>query len=73
MVRMELENPNEYMRGCALRFVCKLHDAEIVEPLVSAIRPNLEHRHSFVRRNAVLAIHHVNEQESKNTSANDHH
>mmetsp|Transcript_12414 Transcript_12414/g.37874 ORF Transcript_12414/g.37874 Transcript_12414/m.37874 type:complete len:947 (+) Transcript_12414:90-2930(+) len=59
MIRLELESPNEYARGCALRFVCKLHDAEIVEPLVSAIRPNLEHRHSFVRRNAVLAVHHV--------------
>jgi len=59
MVRMELENPNEYSRGSALRFVCKLHDADLVEPLISAIRPNLEHRHSFVRRNAVHAIHHV--------------
>lgn len=57
MVRNELIHANEYTRGCALRFVCKIHDAEILEPLVQAIRQNLEHRHSFVRRNAVLAIH----------------
>lgn len=57
MVRNELVHANEYTRGCALRFVCKIHDAEILEPLVPAIRQNLEHRHSFVRRNAVLAVH----------------
>lgn len=57
MVRNELVHPNEYTRGCALRFVCKIHDAEILEPLVPSIRQNLEHRHSFVRRNAVLAVH----------------
>lgn len=57
MIRNELVHPNEYTRGCALRFVCKIHDAEILEPLVPVIRQNLEHRHSFVRRNAVLAIH----------------
>lgn len=57
MVRNELVHANEFTRGCALRFVCKIHDAEILEPLVPAIRQNLEHRHSFVRRNAVLAVH----------------
>lgn len=57
MIRNELVHPNEYTRGCALRFVCKIHDAEILEPLVPSIRQNLEHRHSFVRRNAVLAVH----------------
>lgn len=57
MIRNELVHPNEYTRGCALRFVCKIHDAEILEPLIPAIRQNLEHRHSFVRRNAVLAVH----------------
>ncbi|KAI0558381.1 Coatomer beta subunit (COPB1) [Gracilaria domingensis] len=56
MVRNELVHPNEYSRGVALRFVCKIHDAEILEPLIPAIRQNLEHRHSFVRRNAVQAI-----------------
>lgn len=62
MVRNELVHPNEYTRGCALRFVCKIHDSEILEPLVPAIRQNLEHRHSFVRRNAVLAVHTIFEK-----------
>eukprot|EP00171_Calliarthron_tuberculosum_P010173 IDg10173t1 len=62
MVRNELVHPNEYTRGCALRFVCKIHDHEILEPLVPAIRQNLEHRHSFVRRNAVLAVHTIFEK-----------
>lgn len=62
MVRNELVHPNEYTRGCALRFVCKIHDAEILEPLVPSIRQNLEHRHSFVRRNAVLAVHTIFEK-----------
>eukprot|EP00172_Hildenbrandia_rubra_P003959 Plantae.Rhodophyta-Hildenbrandia_rubra.ctg7143.p1 GENE.Plantae.Rhodophyta-Hildenbrandia_rubra.ctg7143~~Plantae.Rhodophyta-Hildenbrandia_rubra.ctg7143.p1 ORF type:complete len:954 (+),score=161.46 Plantae.Rhodophyta-Hildenbrandia_rubra.ctg7143:751-3612(+) len=57
MIMKELTHPNEYTRGCALRFVCKIYDHEILEPLVTSIRQNLEHRHSFVRRNAVLAIH----------------
>lgn len=62
MIRNELVHPNEYTRGCALRFVCKIHDAEILEPLVPSIRQNLEHRHSFVRRNAVLAVHTIFEK-----------
>ncbi|GAB0492308.1 hypothetical protein MMPV_003570 [Pyropia vietnamensis] len=56
MVRNELVHANEFSRGCALRFVCKLNDMELLEPLVPAVRQNLEHRHSFVRRNAVLAV-----------------
>lgn len=31
-------------------------EEEILEPLVPSILANLEHRHSYVRRNAVLAI-----------------
>lgn len=56
MIRNELVHANEFSRGCALRFVCKLNEMELLEPLVSAVRQNLEHRHSFVRRNAVLAV-----------------
>eukprot|EP00965_Chrysotila_dentata_P243263 6205327-Pleurochrysis_carterae.AAC.3 len=55
-LRNDLSHPNEYIRGCTLRFLCKLKEAEILEPLVPTIKSNLEHRHSFVRRNAVLAV-----------------
>jgi len=36
--------------------------ARCSEPLVPSIRQNLEHRHSFVRRNAVLAVHTIFEK-----------
>eukprot|EP00033_Pygsuia_biforma_P002544 GCRY01002815.1.p1 GENE.GCRY01002815.1~~GCRY01002815.1.p1 ORF type:complete len:953 (+),score=322.44 GCRY01002815.1:219-3077(+) len=52
----DLKHPNEYIRGATLRFLAKLKEPEILESLVQAVRLNLEHRHSFVRRNAVLAL-----------------
>ncbi|XP_050543636.1 coatomer subunit beta [Daktulosphaira vitifoliae] len=54
--RKDLQHPNEYLRGSTLRFLCKLKEPELLEPLMPAIRTCLEHRHSYVRRNAVLAI-----------------
>ena len=54
--RKDLQHPNEYIRGSTLRFLCKLKEPELLEPLMSSIRACLEHRHSYVRRNAVLAI-----------------
>lgn len=38
------------------RFLCKLKEPELLEPLVPSIRKCLEHRHPYVRRNAILAI-----------------
>ncbi|EXC28841.1 Coatomer subunit beta-1 [Morus notabilis] len=55
-LRNNLQHPNEYIRGVPLRFLCRLNEAEIVEPLIPSILSNLEHRHPFVRRNAVLAV-----------------
>ncbi|CAM9250196.1 unnamed protein product, partial [Heterosigma akashiwo] len=58
----DLKSPNEYVRGCMLRFLCKLREPELLEPLIPAIKQCLEHRHAFVRRNAALAvfsIHHA--------------
>eukprot|EP00124_Ichthyophonus_hoferi_P005607 Ihof_evm1s859 gene=Ihof_evmTU1s859 len=55
--RKELQSPNEYLRGSTLRFLCKLKEAELLEPLMPAVRSCLEHRHSYVRRNAVLCIY----------------
>jgi len=54
--RKDLEHPNEFIRGSTLRFLCKLKEPELLEPLMPAIRSCLEHRHSYVRRNAVFAI-----------------
>lgn len=55
-LRNNLQHPNEYIRGVTLRFLCRLNESEIVEPLIPSILANLEHRHPFVRRNAVLAV-----------------
>lgn len=54
--RKDLQHPNEFLRGATLRFLCKLKEPELLEPLMPAIRACLEHRHAYVRRNAVLAI-----------------
>ncbi|THD26023.1 Coatomer subunit beta [Fasciola hepatica] len=54
--RKDLQHPNEYIRGSTLRFLCKLKEPELLEPLMPAIQQCLEHRHAYVRRNAVLAI-----------------
>lgn len=40
----DLQSPNEYIRGSTLRFLCKLKEAELLEPLMPAIRSCLDHR-----------------------------
>jgi coatomer subunit beta len=69
--RKDLLHPNEYIRGSTLRyliniktkiileiysFLCKLREPELLEPLMPSILKCLEHRHSYVRRNAILAV-----------------
>ncbi|EMD00849.1 hypothetical protein BAUCODRAFT_29226 [Baudoinia panamericana UAMH 10762] len=55
-IRMDLQHANEYIRGNTLRFLCKLREPELLEPLLAPARACLEHRHSYVRKNAVFAI-----------------
>lgn len=55
-LRNNLQHPNEYIRGVTLRFLCRLQETELIEPLIPSILLNLDHRHPFVRRNAILAI-----------------
>ncbi|KAK7752817.1 coatomer subunit beta [Diatrype stigma] len=55
-IRNDLQHPNEYIRGNTLRFLCKLREPELIEPLLSSARSCLEHRHAYVRKNAVYAI-----------------
>ncbi|KAK3029192.1 hypothetical protein RJ639_038744 [Escallonia herrerae] len=55
-LRNNLQHPNEYIRGVTLRFLCRLSEVEIIEPLIPSVLANLEHRHSFIRRNAILAV-----------------
>lgn len=58
-LRNDLMSPNEYIRGCMLRFLCKLKEAELLEPLIPSIKQALEHRHAYVRRNAALAVYSI--------------
>ncbi|KIY48173.1 coatomer protein [Fistulina hepatica ATCC 64428] len=59
-IRNDLQHPNEYIRGATLRFLQKISkDAELLEPLVPTCRSCLEHRHSYVRKNAVFAIYSI--------------
>ncbi|KAG2721018.1 hypothetical protein I3760_02G061300 [Carya illinoinensis] len=55
-LRNNLQHPNEYIRGVTLRFLCRLKETEIIEPLIPSVLQNLEHRHPFIRRNAILAV-----------------
>lgn len=58
-LRNNLQHPNEYIRGVTLRFLCRVKEEEILDPLIPSILANLEHRHSYVRRNAVLAVNNI--------------
>jgi len=53
-MKNNLNHANEYIRGSTLRFLCHLQEVEILESLIPSITANLEHRHSYVRKNAVL-------------------
>ncbi|KAG5244521.1 coatmer beta family protein [Salix suchowensis] len=55
-LRNNLQHPNEYIRGVTLRFLCRLNETEIIEPLIPSVLQNLEHRHPFIRRNAISAV-----------------
>ncbi|GAA6008702.1 hypothetical protein JCM10207_001691 [Rhodosporidiobolus poonsookiae] len=55
-IRNDLQHPNEYIRGATLRYVQKLREPELLEPLIPTVRSCLEHRHSYVRKNAVMAV-----------------
>ncbi|KAJ3839311.1 coatomer protein [Lentinula raphanica] len=56
-IRNDLQHPNEYIRGATLRFLQKIaNENELLEPLIPTCRACLEHRHSYVRKNAVFAL-----------------
>ncbi|CDO73176.1 hypothetical protein BN946_scf185007.g231 [Trametes cinnabarina] len=59
-IRNDLQHPNEYIRGATLRFLQKISkEVELLEPLVPICRSCLEHRHSYVRKNAVFAVYSI--------------
>lgn len=58
-IRNDIQHPNEYIRGLTLRFLNKLREPELLEPLVPTCRQCLEHRQAYVRKNAVFAIYSI--------------
>lgn len=58
-LRQDLMHPNEYIRGATLRLLCKMRYYRILEPLKEAVLKNLSHRHSYVRRNAVMCVYSI--------------
>jgi coatomer subunit beta len=56
-IQRDLQHPNEYVRGNTLRFLNKLREPDLLETLVPNVRQCLEHRHAYVRKNAVFALY----------------
>ena len=56
-LRQDLLSPNEFIRGRTLRLVSKIHDT--LETLIHAISENLDHRHFYVRRNALMCLYSI--------------
>ncbi|AFM98809.1 coatomer subunit beta [Encephalitozoon hellem ATCC 50504] len=55
-VRKDLEHPNEYVRGFAMRFVSTLDDQELVGNFYKLVKDNFNHPNSYVRRNAYFCL-----------------
>ncbi|KAK6205022.1 adaptin N terminal region-domain-containing protein [Scheffersomyces amazonensis] len=58
-IQRDLQHPNEYIRGNTLRYLTKLKEPDLLETLVPNVRQCLEHRHAYVRKNAVLALYSI--------------
>lgn len=56
-ILLDLKHPNHFIRGCTLRFLCRVKEFELIQPLVPAIEENLTHGDSFVRKYAVMTIY----------------
>ncbi|CAG8532070.1 11588_t:CDS:10 [Diversispora eburnea] len=54
-LRNDLQHPNEYIRGATLRFLCKLREPELLEPLLPSCRSCLE-ADQTCKRNAFVML-----------------
>ncbi|KAH7905808.1 adaptin [Hygrophoropsis aurantiaca] len=56
--KLSLQHPDEYICGATPRFLQKISkDAEFLEHLIPICRSYLEHRHSYVRKDARFVVH----------------
>ena len=58
-LRNDLLSHNQYLRGRTLRLVSRIMHKGVIQPLSSAIVANLDHKSSYVRRNAVVCLYQV--------------
>eukprot|EP00915_Cephaloidophora_sp_WS-2016_P005442 GHVH01007228.1.p1 GENE.GHVH01007228.1~~GHVH01007228.1.p1 ORF type:complete len:956 (+),score=171.80 GHVH01007228.1:78-2945(+) len=58
-IRKDLQSPNEFIRGSTCRMLCNINQMKILEPLLDAIRDNLENRHPYVVRNAIMCVYSI--------------
>lgn len=58
-IRKDLLSPNEFVRGRTLRLVSKITLKSILENLMEGVAQNLNHRHFYVRRNAVMCLYNI--------------
>lgn len=58
-LRNDLLHPNEFIRGKTLKLVSRIMYKGVLEPLTEAITENLEHKHTYVRRNAIVALYNI--------------
>lgn len=56
-LRSDLLHPNEFLRGRTLRLVSRIMYKGILEPLISSIMEGLSHKHTYVKKNAIVAIY----------------
>ena len=55
----DLEHPNEYIRGLTLKFLCRINEKEILQPLVPSVIENMTHKHVYVRKATAHCIGHI--------------
>ncbi|CAD8125535.1 unnamed protein product [Paramecium sonneborni] len=58
-LRKDLLHPNEYIRGRTLKLLSRIQLRGILEPLQTAIVENVNHKHVYVRRNAVVCLYEI--------------
>ena len=58
-LRNDLLHPNEFIRGKTLKLISRIMYKGVLEPLTNVITENLEHKHTYVRRNAIVALYNI--------------
>jgi len=58
-LRNDLLSPNEFVRARTLRLVAKMRYRDLMDSLLQPVLECLNHRHPYVRRNAVMCVYSI--------------